>query len=234
MKTTPKAVSAQALSGAFVSVLREWLTPAWFAEMQMRNSLQANPTICHSHDHCDANMAMVAAYCRLAELNEAEYELCADASSSTTYDALMALFDEAWKLAAPVIRQTPVDRAKSQRYVIQATVTVGLNFRGNLVTLRYTVDGSATLHDVVEALKIDNGAEHVDSIAIQTAEEWGDPLPLRLPMKGIPRDAGTDLLAVLTDALEYVNSDYMGRGGRDLTNGLIGRLEDAIAKASKP
>jgi hypothetical protein len=42
----------------FSKVLRTWLTPAEMSEVVSRNSQQQDPNICHSHDFCDANMAM--------------------------------------------------------------------------------------------------------------------------------------------------------------------------------
>lgn len=55
--------NAQAVkdAAAFVRILRKWLTPEEFAEMQARNSAEKLAGVCHSHDFCDANMAMHAA-----------------------------------------------------------------------------------------------------------------------------------------------------------------------------
>lgn len=51
------------LADSFASVLRSWLTPDEFAEMQMEN---ASPdyagNMCASHNYCDANMAMFEAF----------------------------------------------------------------------------------------------------------------------------------------------------------------------------
>jgi hypothetical protein len=51
------------LAAEFVAVLAEWLTPEEFAEMQRRN-VTATDLDCASHDFCDANMAMDAAFSR--------------------------------------------------------------------------------------------------------------------------------------------------------------------------
>ena len=50
------------LALAFINVLREWLTADEFKEMQHLQRTQPMAGVCHSHDHCDANMAMDAAF----------------------------------------------------------------------------------------------------------------------------------------------------------------------------
>lgn len=54
--------TASQLSAVFVAELRSYLTPYQWSEMQHRNANESNPDICHSHDFCDANMAMIAAF----------------------------------------------------------------------------------------------------------------------------------------------------------------------------
>lgn len=53
-----------ALAESFGETLRQWLTPDEFAEMKHRN--ESDPAYadkaCASHDFCDANMAMAAAF----------------------------------------------------------------------------------------------------------------------------------------------------------------------------
>lgn len=44
----------------FVRILAQWLGPVDFAEMRARNAVKP-VNVCHSHDFCDANMAMHAA-----------------------------------------------------------------------------------------------------------------------------------------------------------------------------
>jgi len=43
-------------------VLRAWLKPWQWKEMRKRNAEEPSPLVCHSHDFCDANMAMEAAW----------------------------------------------------------------------------------------------------------------------------------------------------------------------------
>jgi hypothetical protein len=53
------------LASEFVAVLCEWLTPAEFAEMRMRNRANIGAPICASHDYCDSNVAMEVAFERI-------------------------------------------------------------------------------------------------------------------------------------------------------------------------
>lgn len=47
------------IAAAFANVLSGWLTEEQWAEMQALNAIEpAGSDICHSHDFCDANMAM--------------------------------------------------------------------------------------------------------------------------------------------------------------------------------
>jgi hypothetical protein len=46
------------LGERFAEVLREWLTAEKFEEMKRRNAAEQDQAVCHSHDFCDANIAM--------------------------------------------------------------------------------------------------------------------------------------------------------------------------------
>lgn len=53
------------IADALAAVLRQWLTPEQFEDMKRRNSTAEYAThCCASHDFCDANMAMQAAFVR--------------------------------------------------------------------------------------------------------------------------------------------------------------------------
>lgn len=56
------APTPQALADRFVVILRTWLTPEEIAEVRKRNATETSPHVCHSHDFCDANMAMDEAW----------------------------------------------------------------------------------------------------------------------------------------------------------------------------
>lgn len=49
------------LAVAFCGILAAWLTDDEMAEVVARNKAEQNPGVCHSHDFCDANMAMLEA-----------------------------------------------------------------------------------------------------------------------------------------------------------------------------
>ena len=50
------------LGEAFCNVLSKWLTPEQIVEAAARNAQESDEIICHSHDFCDANMAMWEAW----------------------------------------------------------------------------------------------------------------------------------------------------------------------------
>jgi hypothetical protein len=54
--------SAEVLAERFVTHMRESLTRAQLAEVDARNAVESDPGICHSHDFCDANVVMLAAW----------------------------------------------------------------------------------------------------------------------------------------------------------------------------
>lgn len=49
------------LAVRFVEQLQIWLTDEQLVEAAARNKAETNPLICHSHDFCDANQAMIDA-----------------------------------------------------------------------------------------------------------------------------------------------------------------------------
>lgn len=59
------AITKEVLSSEFVRVLRGHLDPGQWEEMRRRNAAEAGPDVCHSHDFCDANIAMYEAFTNL-------------------------------------------------------------------------------------------------------------------------------------------------------------------------
>lgn len=49
------------LANAFSAILRQWLDPIQLAAVVTANRSEYNPSICHSHDACDSNQAMIDA-----------------------------------------------------------------------------------------------------------------------------------------------------------------------------
>lgn len=62
------------IANRFAAILREWLTPTEWTAMLSANATETDPGVCHSHDHCDANMAMDRAFrdCGLAALLDSD------------------------------------------------------------------------------------------------------------------------------------------------------------------
>jgi hypothetical protein len=77
-----------AIAEAFAEVLRQWLTREELETVRSRNACQSDPHVCHSHDFCDANMAMAPAFEQIVG-REPDVASMADA----------ALWSEAWDLA---------------------------------------------------------------------------------------------------------------------------------------
>lgn len=48
----------------FIDLLKIWLTSEEMAEVVRRNEGENDPRICHTHDFCDANMAMHEVFMR--------------------------------------------------------------------------------------------------------------------------------------------------------------------------
>ena len=46
------------IARSFCEVIRKHLTPDEIKEAIVRNRAQTDPNVCHTHDFCDANMAM--------------------------------------------------------------------------------------------------------------------------------------------------------------------------------
>jgi hypothetical protein len=76
------------LASEFSRVLRSWLTVGEMEQVISRNKRETDPRICHSHDFCDANMAMDEAFTTITGR-----ELDADDGSD------VALWGKAWDIA---------------------------------------------------------------------------------------------------------------------------------------
>ena len=78
---------AEAIGAEFVTRLRAELSPAHFAEMQNLNSV-VDDGVCHSHDYCDANEVMAAAFAQVV-----------GRAVDTQDDDDRALWSSAWRYA---------------------------------------------------------------------------------------------------------------------------------------
>ena len=88
--TTP---TAQEVAREYSKVLRDWLSEEEMAEVIRLNKAQANPSVCHSHDFCDANMAMQEAFRNLKTTTPF------DASGDDEEAQVTELWNEAWDIA---------------------------------------------------------------------------------------------------------------------------------------
>ena len=90
------SMCAARVAAEFSRVLRRWLTPAELAMAIRLNKLEpSNSIICHSHDFCDANMAMYEAFTTLGFTATCDVE----AVESSEYAASQALWNAAWLIA---------------------------------------------------------------------------------------------------------------------------------------
>lgn len=97
-----------ALAARFVAVLKEWLTADEWSEMCEANAAEESESICHSHDFCDANMAMDEVMSDLG-LTDEQRELRWGADWLNN-DESIGLWNEAWALAMPSLGKKPQER----------------------------------------------------------------------------------------------------------------------------
>lgn len=83
--------SAEALCEKFVEKLIEEIGVKKVGEVRRLNHKEKSAGVCHSHDFCDANMVMLAAYCGLTKMDE-------DAAVLND-EKTVALWNSAWDLA---------------------------------------------------------------------------------------------------------------------------------------
>lgn len=81
------------LATAFVGILKTHLSPEDWTEMKQRNAAETSKSVCHSHDFCDANMAMLEAFVNV---------LGREAETDNESDVL--LWNAAWELASKELK----------------------------------------------------------------------------------------------------------------------------------
>lgn len=87
---------AERLAAEFGNRMRAALSASEFEEMRRRNAEQTCSAICHSHDFCDANMVMDAAFKAVTGHSIGERE---EAGNGGFSDAELDLWNEAWTIA---------------------------------------------------------------------------------------------------------------------------------------
>lgn len=90
--------TAREIAEAFKLKLREELTAEQLAEAVRRNERQADPGVCHTHDFCDANMPMSAAWEAIGHGDKIELML-SEFDEDETGQAIAKRWGEAWDLA---------------------------------------------------------------------------------------------------------------------------------------
>lgn len=91
---------AGALAEAFSAILKAWLSPEEMALVRARNSENPGDESCASHDFCDANEAMLAAF-RQVMAREPLWPFDVEAGRATEAEseADQHLMNEAWSVA---------------------------------------------------------------------------------------------------------------------------------------
>jgi hypothetical protein len=92
----PKIPQPYELAKQFCHVLANWLTPEQLADVVRQNAAEADPNICHTHDHCDANMAMRTAACLWSDPLESVPPEADEGPMSADW---LACWNDAWRLA---------------------------------------------------------------------------------------------------------------------------------------
>lgn len=54
-------ISSETVADGFAGIIRDWLSEEEFEELCRRNREDSQEEVCHSHDFCDANDAMLSA-----------------------------------------------------------------------------------------------------------------------------------------------------------------------------
>jgi hypothetical protein len=93
---TEKKVDAKTVAREFSKVLHSWLSKEEMALVVARNAAQTDALICHSHDFCDANMAMAEAFSNLGLKTAADLS---EGGENPEWDASVSLWNEAWGIA---------------------------------------------------------------------------------------------------------------------------------------
>ncbi len=97
LRKEPRAENARRVAVAFKAVLTEWLTADEMAAVTARNRAEVNPHVCHSHDFCDANMAMDEAFRKVFGRPASDY---LDAAEGTLDEMPWEIWNDAWAIFA--------------------------------------------------------------------------------------------------------------------------------------
>lgn len=60
-----RTTDVERLAKEFSSILRSWLSKEELSKVVKDNEEEKDSSICHSHDHCDPNQAMIDAFTKI-------------------------------------------------------------------------------------------------------------------------------------------------------------------------
>lgn len=83
--------SNEEIAKLFSSILKQWLNAEQLEELVELTKVETDPSICHSGDYCDSNMAMYEAFITLGIMTEDD--------SMGESEPLTNLWNECWDLA---------------------------------------------------------------------------------------------------------------------------------------
>jgi len=90
--TIYKPSEAFELARRFAAAIRKAVFDQEFCDIIMSNAMEGNLNICHSHDHCDANMVMFGAWAEM-------YDVCGPGDYPDELPQDCSLWNRAWEIA---------------------------------------------------------------------------------------------------------------------------------------
>ena len=85
------------LAREFSKILREWIGDEKLCYVIISNRDEPNPSVCYSHDYCDANMAMHKAFVNVVGRDPLDFLDRGEDGCMSEVD--LNLFNAAWDLA---------------------------------------------------------------------------------------------------------------------------------------
>lgn len=122
------------IADGFRSVLRSWLSESDLLEVDRRNKAEKSDSVCHTHDFCDSNMAMLEAFEKVTGRPLFVDGVIPDENSD--------LFNDAWEVAKVdgFSSWAPSDEDLAQLEQISANADLGVAHETDAKWLRLFVD----------------------------------------------------------------------------------------------
>lgn len=109
MQSKTIVVTSQQIGILFADLLFKEIGQRKYNKVVDLNTMESRPGICHSHDFCDANMVMHAAFHKVGLAGAADFE--ENEQESPAHAESVAMWNEAWDYA----KQTRLSRPTKQR-----------------------------------------------------------------------------------------------------------------------